>query len=176
MSVTTYTVPAGAPQPTNPISMASINAAAALRNYKLQPRLGAGGLNRAASRDPVDARGNSPSLLHIRLHSHVAPHPRSTPPPHPADYSTVSAVSGPLVVLQFVNRPRYGEIVNLTLGDGERRQGQVLEIAGNKAVVQVGSGSGRGYTRGCTTGRALSYLRFSRVERSPRTFAIQRRV
>ncbi len=36
-----------------------------------------------------------------------------------------------------VQRPRYGEIVELTLGDGERRKGQVLEIAGNKAVVQV---------------------------------------
>ena len=41
MSVSMYTVPAGAPQPTDPRSLASINAAAALRNYKLQPRLGA---------------------------------------------------------------------------------------------------------------------------------------
>ena len=37
--------------------------------------------------------------------------------------------------------PRYGEIVNLTLGDGERRTGQVLEIAGKKAVVQVFEGT-----------------------------------
>jgi hypothetical protein len=36
-----------------------------------------------------------------------------------------------------LQKPRYGEIVNLTLGDGEKRTGQVLEIAGNKAVVQV---------------------------------------
>lgn len=33
--------------------------------------------------------------------------------------------------------PRYAEIVNITLGDGEVRQGQVLEIAGSRAVVQV---------------------------------------
>lgn len=31
--------------------------------------------------------------------------------------------------------------MNLTLGDGEKRTGQVLEIAGNKAVVQVFEGT-----------------------------------
>lgn len=41
----------------------------------------------------------------------------------------------------FSQRPRYGEIVELTLGDGERRSGQVLEISGNKAVVQVFEGT-----------------------------------
>lgn len=50
-------IPAGAPRPTDPTSAASVNAAAALRNYKLQPRL---------------------------------------------DYSTITGVSGPLVVCQFV--------------------------------------------------------------------------
>ncbi|RYG52784.1 hypothetical protein EON66_09410 [archaeon] len=40
-----------------------------------------------------------------------------------------------------LQRPRYGEIVGLTLGDGEHRTGQVLEIAGNKAVVQVFEGT-----------------------------------
>ena len=33
--------------------------------------------------------------------------------------------------------PRYAEIVNITLGDGEVRAGQVLEISGNRAIVQV---------------------------------------
>lgn len=33
-------VPAGVPQPRDPSSLASINAAAALRNYKLNPRIG----------------------------------------------------------------------------------------------------------------------------------------
>lgn len=32
---------------------------------------------------------------------------------------------------------RYAEIVNIVLGDGQRRKGQVLEIAGKRAVVQV---------------------------------------
>ncbi len=33
--------------------------------------------------------------------------------------------------------PQFAEIVELTLPDGSRRSGQVLEIAGSKAVVQV---------------------------------------
>lgn len=57
MSASIMGIPAGAPRPTDPASLASVNAAAALRNYKLQPRL---------------------------------------------DYSTISGVSGPLVVSQFV--------------------------------------------------------------------------
>lgn len=32
---------------------------------------------------------------------------------------------------------RYAEIVNVRLGDGQMRKGQVLEIAGKRAVVQV---------------------------------------
>lgn len=33
--------------------------------------------------------------------------------------------------------PKFAEIVNLTLADGTKRSGQVLEISGSKAVVQV---------------------------------------
>ena len=50
---------------------------------------------------------------------------------------TVSAVNGPLVVLDHVKFPSYNEIVRLTLPDGSVRAGQVLEISGGKAVVQV---------------------------------------
>jgi len=50
-------------------------------------------------------------------------------------------VNGPLVILDNVKGPRYGEIVTLTLGDGEKRSGQVLEISGKKAVVQVFEGT-----------------------------------
>jgi V-type H+-transporting ATPase subunit B len=57
------------------------------------------------------------------------------------DYRTVSSVKGPLVILDNVKFPKYAEIVNLTLGNGEKRQGQVLEINGNKAVVQVFEGT-----------------------------------
>lgn len=56
-------------------------------------------------------------------------------------YKTVSGVNGPLVILQDVRFPKYAEIVNLTLGDGTKRTGQVLEISGSKAVVQVFQGT-----------------------------------
>jgi len=36
------------------------------------------------------------------------------------DYRTVSAVNGPLVILENVKLPKYSEIVNLTLGDGKK--------------------------------------------------------
>jgi len=57
------------------------------------------------------------------------------------EYRTIAGVNGPLVILENVKLPQYGEIVNLTLGDGSRRQGQVLEINGTKAVVQVFEGT-----------------------------------
>ena len=41
------------------------------------------------------------------------------------------------VVCANVQFPRFGEIVNLTLPDGSARLGQVLEVQGSKAVVQV---------------------------------------
>ncbi|NWZ42626.1 VATB2 ATPase, partial [Brachypodius atriceps] len=56
-------------------------------------------------------------------------------------YKTVSGVNGPLVILDQVKFPRYAEIVHLTLPDGTRRSGQVLEVSGSKAVVQVFEGT-----------------------------------
>lgn len=61
---------------------------------------------------------------------------------HPRlEYNTVGGVNGPLVILQNVKFPKYNEIVNLTLPDGTSRQGQVLEVKGDKAVVQVFEGT-----------------------------------
>merc|ERR1712142_970466 len=56
-------------------------------------------------------------------------------------YSTVSGVNGPLVILDNVKFPRYAEIVHLTLPDGTKRSGQVLEVIGSKAVIQVFEGT-----------------------------------
>lgn len=53
------------------------------------------------------------------------------------DYRTILDVEGPLVVLDNVKFPKYAEIVNVRLGNGTMRQGQVLEIKGKQAVVQV---------------------------------------
>jgi len=52
-------------------------------------------------------------------------------------YKTVSGVNGPLVILDDVKFPKYAEIVQLCLADGTKRSGQVLEVSGSKAVVQV---------------------------------------
>jgi len=46
-----------------------------------------------------------------------------------------------LVILDNVKFPKFAEIVNLTLPDGTKRAGQVLEVAGRRAVVQVFEGT-----------------------------------
>ena len=56
-------------------------------------------------------------------------------------YKTVSGVSGPLVVLEKVREPKFAEIVHLKLSDGSSRRGQVLEVDGERAVVQVFEGT-----------------------------------
>eukprot|EP01064_Diplonema_japonicum_P029989 TRINITY_DN4977_c0_g4_i1.p1 TRINITY_DN4977_c0_g4~~TRINITY_DN4977_c0_g4_i1.p1 ORF type:complete len:503 (+),score=143.92 TRINITY_DN4977_c0_g4_i1:52-1560(+) len=57
------------------------------------------------------------------------------------DYKTIKAVNGPLVILEDVKNPKFAEIVNIELADGEKRRGQVLEIDGTRAVVQVFEGT-----------------------------------
>jgi len=57
------------------------------------------------------------------------------------EYKTISGVEGPLVILDNVKFPTFGEIVNVTLSDGRLRQGQILEINKSKAVVQVFEGT-----------------------------------
>ncbi|KAH8875382.1 V-type proton ATPase subunit B [Schistosoma japonicum] len=56
-------------------------------------------------------------------------------------YRTVSGVNGPLVILDDVKFPKYDEIVRLTLPDGSQRTGQVLEVSGKRAIVQVFEGT-----------------------------------
>jgi len=58
-----------------------------------------------------------------------------------ATYKTVTGVNGPLVILDKVKYAKYAEIVQLKLLDGTNRTGQVLEVSGDKAVVQVFEGT-----------------------------------
>ena len=60
--------------------------------------------------------------------------------PH-LEYATIRAVNGPLVILEDVRLPKFAEIVDIELPDGTKRRGQVLEIDGSKAVVQVFEGT-----------------------------------
>lgn len=57
------------------------------------------------------------------------------------DYRTVQGVNGPLVILDDVKFPKFAEIVELTLPDGSKRSGQVLEVQGKRAIVQVFEGT-----------------------------------
>lgn len=56
-------------------------------------------------------------------------------------YQTVSGVNGPLVILEKVKFAKYAEIVSLKLADGTQRSGKVLEVHGDKAIVQVFEGT-----------------------------------
>lgn len=57
------------------------------------------------------------------------------------DYRTIVDIEGPLVILDNVKFPRYAEIVEVRLGNGTKRKGQVLEIKGKQAVVQIFEGT-----------------------------------
>ena len=57
------------------------------------------------------------------------------------EYTSVSSVAGPLIVVEGIKGVAYGEIVNITCPDGEKRTGQVLEAREDVAVVQVFEGT-----------------------------------
>lgn len=52
-------------------------------------------------------------------------------------YKTVSQISGPLVFVEKVENAAYNELVEITLENGEKRTGQVLDTGRGLAVVQV---------------------------------------
>ncbi|WEL39674.1 v-type ATP synthase beta chain [Encephalitozoon hellem] len=57
------------------------------------------------------------------------------------NYRKIVGVNGPLVIMDNIRFLKYAEMVSLTLPDGSIRQGQVLEVCGKKAVVQVFEGT-----------------------------------
>lgn len=57
------------------------------------------------------------------------------------EYTTVTEVSGPLMVVENVSGVAYGEVVEIETPSGERRRGQVLEAQTDKAIVQVFEGT-----------------------------------
>jgi len=59
----------------------------------------------------------------------------------PKEYKTISDLSGPLVVVEKVEDVRYDELVEIELGNGEIRRGRVLEIAKDRALVQIFEGT-----------------------------------
>jgi V/A-type H+-transporting ATPase subunit B len=57
------------------------------------------------------------------------------------EYTTVSEVAGPLMIVEGVEGVAYSEIVDIETPNGEMRRGQVLEVKGDIAVVQVFEGT-----------------------------------
>ncbi|MCD8383205.1 MAG: V-type ATP synthase subunit B [Clostridiales bacterium] len=53
------------------------------------------------------------------------------------EYKTISEISGPLMVVRRVEGVTYDELVEIALPNGERRRGKVLEVNGDRAVVQL---------------------------------------
>ncbi len=53
------------------------------------------------------------------------------------EYKTVSEVVGPLMMVEKVEGVKYDELVEIEIQTGEIRRGKVLEINGDKAVVQL---------------------------------------
>lgn len=57
------------------------------------------------------------------------------------EYSTVSKIYGPLMIVQGVKGVAYGEVVEIETESGEKRKGQVLEAREDMAIVQVFEGT-----------------------------------
>ncbi|MBA2846935.1 V/A-type H+-transporting ATPase subunit B [Methanococcus maripaludis] len=57
------------------------------------------------------------------------------------EYTSVSRIAGPLMVIDGIEGIAYGEIVDITTPNGEKRTGQVLEAREEIAVVQVFEGT-----------------------------------
>lgn len=57
------------------------------------------------------------------------------------EYKTTQEVSGPLLIVDGVQAVAYDELVDVELPSGERRRGKVLEVDGQRAVVQMFEGT-----------------------------------
>ncbi len=57
------------------------------------------------------------------------------------EYRTVSQVIGPLMLVEGVDGVTYGELTDIKLSNGTTRRGRVLEVNGDKAMVQVFEGT-----------------------------------
>ena len=53
------------------------------------------------------------------------------------EYRTVEEIASPLMIVRMVDGVTYDELVEVELHDGSVRRGQVLEVNGDTAVVQL---------------------------------------
>ncbi|MEM2869338.1 MAG: V-type ATP synthase subunit B [Thermoplasmata archaeon] len=64
------------------------------------------------------------------------------------EYRTVSRIAGPLIFVERTEPVGYGELVRVSLPDGSRRKGQVLDTSREVVVVQIFEGTA-GMDRSC---------------------------
>ncbi len=57
------------------------------------------------------------------------------------EYKSVIEVVGPLMTVEGVDGVTYEELVDIELQNGEKRRGRVIEVNGDKAMVQIFEGS-----------------------------------
>lgn len=57
------------------------------------------------------------------------------------EYRTAREIAGPLMLVEDVEGVKYNELVEIETSEGDIRRGQVLEIDGDKALVQLFEGS-----------------------------------
>jgi V/A-type H+-transporting ATPase subunit B len=57
------------------------------------------------------------------------------------EYLTIREIAGPLVLVEEVEGVKFEELVELELPGGEKRKGRVLEVDGDKALVQLFEGA-----------------------------------
>ena len=53
------------------------------------------------------------------------------------EYKTIREISGPLMVVDHVQGITYDELAEIVLSDGSTRRCKVLEVNGDRAVVQL---------------------------------------
>ena len=57
------------------------------------------------------------------------------------EYQTVSSIYGPLMLVERIDEAKYGHIVDIELANGSVRHGQVLQVEGDKVLIQVFEGT-----------------------------------
>ncbi|MEX1112731.1 MAG: V-type ATP synthase subunit B [Candidatus Andersenbacteria bacterium] len=57
------------------------------------------------------------------------------------EYKTTTEITGPLLICEGVEGASYDELVEVELASGEKRRGKVLEIDGDRAVIQMFEGT-----------------------------------
>ncbi len=57
------------------------------------------------------------------------------------EYQTVTSIAGPLMLVEQVSEAKYGHVVEIELGDGSGRHGQILQVERDKVLVQVFEGT-----------------------------------